>query len=226
MRTQSRSVRRHAGLISALTVSGLGTMALVIQLGIGHLETANASSFWRGLNAPVGLVEVEGYSSLGDMVSAADLVITGRIIEVGPGREFGEDGVSIHYAAARVQILEVLAGPRVDPRADSITWELMLPPGEGADEAVALGRMVPADPLLLFLRNKGTEVLAGSALGDAAVERGYYRTVVNGSMVVDQRGTARLPVVPREHQFLSALDGIPFGTVVEKVRAAAAADAS
>lgn len=34
-------------------------------------------------------------------------------------------------------------------------------------------------------------------------------------------GTARLPVVPQEHHFLSALDGLPFAAVAESVGAAA-----
>ena len=154
------------------------------------------------------------------MAIAADLVVVGRIDDVKPGREFGDLGETrLHYAAATVEVIEVLHTSAAF-RSQSVVWEIPLPPGDGAPEVLALAHWVPRAALVLFLRNKATEVATGMGVGDPQTEAGFYRTVVGGAILADSEGVVALPVPPNESGFLTLLVGEDFEVAVQRVRTA------
>jgi hypothetical protein len=179
-------------------------------------------TLWDSLYRPDGLVEVEHYQSLREMALAADAVVVGRIVEIRPGREFGPPEERHHYAAAQVEVIATLRGDVASTK--QLIWELPLPPGQGAAEAQQLNAKLPPEPLLLFLRNKATEVLSGLGDGDAAVEASFYRTVVSGAVFANVAGRAVLPIEPHASEFLLELDGASFDDLIMSVRRAGVAD--
>lgn len=214
MRRQSRSTERlrlrgQVGMAAPVYVAIVGALAVFSAV----LPSAGRGAFWGDLYQPRAMLEVEHYESIRGMALAADAVILGRLIEVEPGREFGEgDDERHHYAAARVEILELLGG--AVPASNELVWELPLPPGQGAAEALALNDRLPNEELLLFLRNKATEVLIGGAIGDAEIEAGFYRTVVSGAAFANVGGRVSVPISPIESDFIMGLEGAGFEDLI------------
>ena len=150
----------------------------------------------------VDALELEQYATLGEMTNGSDAVVVGRVAGVVPGRSFGASGSALHYAAVTIAVDEVVSGALPDRHAASLILEVPLYGGPESIEALR-SSLLP-DESLLFLRSKG------AADGD------LYRLVVMRGVVVNRDGSAE--VLPGDDDFLSALDGTPFDTLVAEVR--------
>ncbi len=157
------------------------------------------------------LSEVESPSSLGELVTTADAVVRGRIVAVTPGRAYGPRGHRLTYAAATVQVDELLAGG-LPGSTGALTLEIPLFDGLASiDELPAWGDAV------FFLRNKGTSArTAGLSPARQRAESAFYRLVTFSSLVAEEGGVAR---TDPESRVLSALDGVDIDSVLERIRA-------
>ena len=154
--------------------------------------------------------EVEHFDTLEAMTAGSDAVVLGRIGAVAPGRIFSGCG----YSAAALRIERVLAG-RVPVGAFVLTVEYF-----GFCGALpALGREIPAERGVFFLRNKAEDrrLFGGpvSAL-EIEAERPFWRTVIGAGTVVERGDRAHVPDSTNA-EWLGAWEGKPFGAFVEAV---------
>ena len=205
--TERRGRRQHRTFSVVAPMIFVGALALAFSLVSG----TNRQTLWEVAFRPTAAIEVEYYESIGEMAAAADVVAIGQIVEITPGREFGEGEELLHYAAARVQVHELIRSTA--PVTGDLIWEIPLTPGLGAKEAAELNAEIPREPLLLFLRNKATDLLRGG-IGDPQVERSFYRTVVSGAVFANVDGRARLPILPIESLFIDEFAGAKFDDLV------------
>ncbi len=164
----------------------------------------------------VGTDEVERPSSLIGLVSSADLVATGQIVAVEPGRAFGPATKQLHYAAVKVKLDEVLAGAPAAAGLDRITLEV--PMHEGLEQLARLRADMLGSDRLMFLRNKGASAAeAGMSAEAVRADLPFYRLVTFGSEVVSVDGLA-VPALD-ESGVLDPFAGQAFDLVLEIVRA-------
>jgi len=111
-------------------------------------------AFWQALR--IGGDEVEGFTTLGAMTRAADVVGVGRIVSFDLGRmiQGGTPEDIVGYGAAKLELDEAIGGPaQVEP----ITLEFLLPGHPDNYKAMVkdLQGSVPVGPVLVFLRHTG-----------------------------------------------------------------------
>lgn len=199
-------------IAAALVVWTSASMA-----GVASTSQRDASDrFWARVT-PQSALEAEHYESLSDMTASADAVVLGRIVEVLPGRVFGNPasypvGAAASYATAIVEVTDVLSG---DPGARTLQLELLLPDAEVlADLQAAL----PRERAVYFLRNKGHEAaLLGLPPNVQANERPFFRLVNTRAVLRDIDGNVAAPVSADEG-FLLELDGTPFSDLLATLR--------
>ena len=152
----------------------------------------------------VEALELEHYATLPELVHGSDAVVRGRVVDVAPGRVFGDpERSALHYAAVTIVVEDVAVGSLLAGDATTLTLEVPLFGGPETLEGVLSS--LPRDESLFFLRNKG---------GDEAE---FYRLVVMRGVVVNRDGAAE--VTPGD----AVLDDVawtPFDELVERVRAA------
>jgi hypothetical protein len=165
-------------------------------------EPAPRPSAWA--DTFVEAIELDHYATLPEMARGSDAVVRGRVVGVAPGRSFGAAGHALHYAAVTIAVDETVAGTLPPQHANQLTLEVPL--YGGADMIDPLRASLPVEESLFFLRNKG------------AAEADFYRLVVMRGVIVNRGGTAE--VMPGDDEFLTALDGSPFDTLVDQVAAA------
>lgn len=152
----------------------------------------------------VEALELDHYASLAELTIGSDAVVRGRVLNVRPGRVFGDPAHSaLHYAAVTVAVEELAAGALPPEHAATFTLEVPLYGGPDTMEGVLAS--LPREESLFFLRNKGGE------------EADFYRLVVMRGVVVNRDGAAE--VTPGD-AVLDGLAGSPFETLVAQVRAA------
>ncbi len=152
----------------------------------------------------VEALELEHYASLPELVRGSEAVVRGRVVEVSPGRVFGDpEHSALHYAAVTIAVDEVTAGELRRAHVATLTLEIPLYGGPETLEGVMAS--LPREESLFFLRNKG---------GD---EADFYRLVVMRGVVVNRDGAAE--VTPGD-AVLDGLAGTPFDVLVDRVRAA------
>ena len=149
--------------------------------------------------------EVEAPSSLGGLVDSSDAVVRGRIVAVEPGRSFG----GLHYAAAALEVGELLAGTA--PGAAPLLLEIPLFDGpESIDDLPNWGEAV------FFLRNKATSAReAGLSARRQAEEAAFHRLMSFSSLVVDDGGIA---LTDADAPLLAPLSGMAFEEAVAAIR--------
>ena len=158
--------------------------------------------------------EIEAPTSLTDLVDTSDAVVSGRVIAVVPGREFGSPGRRLTYAAATVRVAEVLAGRLPTGSSTELTLEIPLFDGPASiDELPVWGEAI------LFLRSKATSArAAGMSVERQRSEAAFYRLVNFSSLVADDDGIAR---TDPESPILAPLDGLTLASARDRVRAVA-----
>ncbi|MCI0425168.1 MAG: hypothetical protein L0Z47_04860 [Actinobacteria bacterium] len=134
---------------------------------------AEASRFWRSL-ALHGAGEVEGFSTLEEMTSSADLVVIGELGETVNGpvvvADEGEGSEPVTLQAVEVRVLEVLAG--IGKTSESILFRWGF--------TGAVGDNVHRGPVILFLRSGASEFAGGAVMPQGEVRDWFsesYRLV-------------------------------------------------
>ncbi len=156
--------------------------------------------------------EVEAYASLPELVRAADAVVLGQVISAEKGRSFGGCG----YTSAILRVDEVLAGT-VPPQSSMVTLEYF---GGCGPEIPQLGREIPADRGVFFLRNKGVDLRkfqAGATQAEIEAEAGFWRLAIAAGSAVDAAGRVGVPITANA-PFLEAFEGRPFAELIDAVR--------
>jgi hypothetical protein len=155
--------------------------------------------------------ELDAPSSLTDLVQRSDAVVRGRIVEVRPGRVFGDPASALHYAAATLQVDELLAGATT-----SRTLTLEIPLFDGPS---SIDRLPAWGEAIFFLRNKGESArIAGMPADVQAAEAPFHRLVSFSSIIVDHDGRA---LVDTEAPFAAEVAGLSFPDLVDRVRSLA-----
>lgn len=158
--------------------------------------------------------EVEHFETLEAMTVGADAVVLGRIVTTAPGRVFG----GCRNTAATLRIERLLAG-RVPLGATVLTVEYS---GFCGPQPV-LGREIPAERGVFFLRNKAEDRrMFGGSQADAVIEaeRPFWRTVIHAGTVVERGDRAHVPD-DMNAEWLGPWEGKPFAAFVDAVGAAA-----
>lgn len=194
-----------------IAVLGIGAVAVALA-AIPPASRQSPGAYWA-LFTPQQAVAVERFASLAEMVASADLVVVARIKSLSPGREFGDEADTVHYAAAELEIQRVLDG--VLP-AGRVILELQLPHGHGASDVPRYAREAPQSSAVFILRNKGTEAEM-FGLGSNRVEREapYVRLITPGAILAESGG--KVVTAGTETPFITAKAGSDFSQVVEEV---------
>lgn len=186
-----------------------------IRFVAGNPATRSTASVWA--TASVDALELEHFTTPDELVMAADAVVRGRIVSIGPGRSFGgASGVPFRYAAATVVVDELLAGALPVDHRSMLTLEIPL---FGGEATLARLQQLEAVDSVFLLRNKGESARAARmAAEDVATESAYYRLVTQDAVLEERAGRATLPA--GGDGALAALDGLRFDLVVSRLRAA------
>lgn len=169
-------------------------------------------------DGPLHALETAEATSLAELIAVSDAVVHGRITALEPGRVFGPPNRPLHYAAARVEVMDLLAGGLPVHHRATLTLEIPLFDGPGAIDrlrAAAIG-----SERILFLRNKGASAAAaGMSLRDQAIDAPFYRLTSLAAEVVDADGSAAVP--EDERGLLAPLATGTFRAAISVVRAGA-----
>ncbi len=171
--------------------------------------TYHASGYW--------------FRSLGDMAEAADLVVTGRLVSVRPGRHVivsaDDPEATADFVTARVAIDEVLKGTPESRDAGQIDLELFLPDPRRLDEVVA---NVPQEQQLLFLVNGAASSRREGHPPEYQEQLRYTYIGVSAQGILRNidGNVKRLPpaVIEDLEEFPTELDGADFDEIVDRVR--------
>jgi hypothetical protein len=176
----------------------------------------------RGSGSPLAMhdgvhaVELERHDSLAALARSADAVVHAEVVQVAAGRVFApEGGDPLHYAAATLQVRELVAGSSPGRAAGALTLEIPL--FGGLASLAELRTSLVGTQGVFFLRDKAESARRAGLSGAAqSADAGFYRLVNFGAMAVDDDGTAR--VATDEPGPLHGLDGRPFTTVLAAIR--------
>jgi hypothetical protein len=112
---------------------------------------------------------------------------------------------------------ELVAGALPRDHAQELTLEIPL--FDGPESITSLQASLPWAESVFFLRSKAASArAAGLPLERRVAEASFYRLVVFGAVVEDQRGVAAVP--EGEAAFLTALGALPFDEVLGQIRRA------
>lgn len=163
-------------------------------------------------------LETGGATTLAGLIDGSDAVVHGRITALEPGRVFGPSSRPLHYAAATVEVLGLLAGALPGDHASALTLEIPL--FDGPDSFDRLRLAAVGTERVLFLRNKGASAAAaGMSAQDQAADAAFYRLTSMAAEVVEADGAAVAP--EDERGLLAPLATGSFERAVRLVRAAA-----
>lgn len=148
--------------------------------------------------------EVEAATSLTQLIGSADAVVRGRIVAVAPGRAYA----GLHYAAATVEVAELLAGTA----GPSLTLEIPL-----FDGPESVDRLPDWGEAIFFLRNKGASARAAGLTRQFQSEQApFYRLMSFTSLVVNDAGVA---VTDPDAPLLAGLAGKRFEIAAKAISA-------
>ena len=157
-------------------------------------------------------------TSLAELIAGSDAVVHGRISALEPGRVFGPSSRPLHYAAATVEVIGVLAGALPVEHSSALTLEIPL--FDGPDSIGRLRAGTAGSERILFLRNKGASAAAAGMSTDAqAADAAFYRLTSFAAEIVEADGSAVVPEDERE--LLAPLSAGSFEEAIRRVQAAA-----
>jgi hypothetical protein len=167
---------------------------------------------------PLHALETGEATSLAALIDGSDAVVHGRITALEPGRVFGPASRPLHYAAASVEVVGLLAGALSGDDASRLTLEIPLFDGPESIERLRLAAV--GTERVLFLRNKGASAAAaGMSPQEQAADAAYYRLTSFAAEIVEAEGSAVVPEDERE--LLAPLATGTFEQALRLVRAAA-----
>jgi hypothetical protein len=173
------------------------------------------------LGAPVGplhALETGLAGTLEELIDSSDAVVHARVVAVEPGRVFGPSSRPLHYAAATVEVVALLAGTLPGDHATILTLEIPL--FDGPDSIGRLQSTTLGSDRVLFLRNKGASAAAaGMSADEQAADADFYRLTNFAAEIV--AGADGAAVVPEdERELLTPLAAGSFEQAISRVRAA------
>jgi hypothetical protein len=155
-------------------------------------------------------------TTLPELIASSDAVVHGRVTAVEPGRVFGPANRPLHYAAATVEVAELLHGSLPAPHRSTFTLEI--PMFEGPEAIVRLRAGMAGTDRILFVRNKGASAAdAGMSAREQAADAAYYRLTTFAAEIVDVDGAALVP--GDEHDVLTPVATGSFPRALSLVRA-------
>lgn len=163
-------------------------------------------------------MQVERHGSLAELTRASAAVVHATVLDVRPGRVFGDPSRDpLHYAAVSLRMDELMAGSL--PALSSAPLTLEVPLFDGPDAIADLRASLVDLRGVFFLRSKGASARAAGLSGaEQHADAPFHRLVVFGAMVIDDEGTAAAGA--DEGGALAPLDGVPFADAVERIRRA------
>jgi hypothetical protein len=200
-----------AGLVCIITVAAI---AVVQPTTAPAYREAASDQFWNRFY--VVAMAVERYNSLEDLAASSDAVLVGHISRVQAGRTFGSARSGfVHYSAVTIGVDRILAART--PVHSEIRLELM---SMGDSPPEFQPSEIPAEPMLLFLRNKGIEAaMYGWPEETQRDEAPYFRRTVNQAVLRQLDG--RVVVLPEaEDDYILSWDGRSFDELVGHVQEA------
>lgn len=167
-------------------------------------------------DAGIEAIEIERHASLTGLARSSDAVVRGTIVDVSPGRAFGDTaGAALHYAATTVRVDELLVGSLPSAQAREVTLEIPL--FEGRDSIESIEARLPGGEGIFFLRNKGTSARdAGMSWAAQQADAAYHRLVVFGAVVANAGGVA--DAGDDDLGVLAHLNGVTFDEAIRRVR--------
>jgi len=191
--------------------------AVVPGLRSCGIALAGAAVVWMAVVGPARaeVEEVEVYASLPELTRAADAVVLGQVVAATEGRSFGGCG----NTAATLRVDGVVAG-RIPALAPILTVEYF---GWCAAELPRLGREIPAERGVFFLRNKGAELRAinpGASEAEVAADVPFWRLAILAGSAFDRGGRVHVPETLNA-DFLAAFEGKAFADLITAIRTAA-----
>jgi hypothetical protein len=149
---------------------------------------------------PLHALETGDATSLPSLIAGSDAVVRARITAVEAGRAFGPPNRPLHYAAATVEVVGLLAGALPVDHASTLTLEIPL--FDGPDAIERLRAATVGSERVLFLRNKGASAAAaGMSAQEQAADAAFYRLTSLAAEIVEADGSA---VVPEDERGLLA----------------------
>lgn len=174
------------------------------------------------LGTPVGqlhALETGEATSFAELIAESDAVVHGRIIAVELGRVLGPPSRPLHYAAATVEVIELLGGDLRPGGGATLTLEIPL--FDGPDAIERLRAATVDTERVLFLRNKGSSAAdAGMSAQEQAADAAFYRLATFAAEVAEVDGAAVIP--EDERRLLAGLAAGSFERAIGLVRVAAA----
>jgi hypothetical protein len=193
------------------------------RIDVDHIN-AYPYSFWptppdvQISRGPTGSIEATGVArprSLAALVGDSDAVVHGRVVAVEAGRSFGPASRPLAYAAATVEVIELVAGALPEPHRRTLVLEVPL--FDGADSVDRVRDDLLAGERILFLRNKGASAHeAGLSSEDVAADADYYRLAAFDAAMLIADGSVHS--LADELTVLDALDGRSLADVLADLR--------
>lgn len=209
MQVQKRLALPSLGVLLfavAMLLGGVGSAAIA-----GDSDHERSDHFWS--LSHVRAMSAESYGSLAELALASDAVVTGRIREVAPGREWRAnedewldpelaDPVMARFATVIIEIEEIIGTPNVDLSSGAVELEIFLPQDGLLPD---LRATAPRERAVFFLRSK-------------ADGPQFFRLVNdNQGLVRDFNGASHV-VGATEGSFLAEIDGLPFEQLLLQLR--------
>lgn len=213
------SVSRRLTLVLLATSAIVGGAYAIYNVSdLQHGDTgAPYNNFGFGVvSGASGASLIEWYPEPEALTRSVDLVVLAHTVDVLAGPIYAPDGDEVRYASIRLEVIETLAGVRVEPEPSGpVEVQVML--GDSATPEELMERLKGKEAIW-FLRSAARTGSPDQRLEKAAI---YYAPTPE-SLIVNDEGRAELPWVGEEaseSQEFSRLDGTaPFDDVVSSVR--------
>ena len=167
---------------------------------------------------PLHALETGEATSLTELIDGSDVVVHARVTALEPGRVFGPSSRPLHYAAATVEVIELLAGTLPGEHAALLALEIPL--FDGPESIERLRTATVGSERVLFLRNKGASAAAaGMPAEEQAADAAFYRLTSFAAEIIEVDGSAIVP--EDERGLLDPLAAGSFARALRWVRAAA-----
>lgn len=156
--------------------------------------SSDADPSLQAFGQSAGINEVKHFTTLDELPSNSDLIVTGRVKEIRDGRVFGRTGLDqVAYVVAEVEVDQWLSG---DVQSPTVLVEFFAGPvGQRAYLKEALKGVAGT----WFLTNKHSEAIRLGLTGElVSREAGLYMLVSSQGLILDDGGNASTPLAEDE----------------------------
>lgn len=177
--------------------------------------------FWLQV-APSGLA-LNVFSSLETMAQGADLIVLGRAIDVVEGRSIPPEAQADDMAmgVVRFTVDQAISGRPVEAEPGMINVEFLI----GDSRLMPrFTKRVPAEPVLLFLRNKGSEAERRGDDPDGPLAGRNYYVILGPQAYLRTEAGRVIPPTGVGDRWVLDLAGRPIDDLVQVVDAATVGD--